>query len=50
LLLKAFDDRIHNEGFQNGFEDLLIPLHGHEMATGLATSVDRYSFRKSRKM
>jgi hypothetical protein len=36
-------------GFKNGLEDLLIPFHGHEMATGLATSVDRCSFIKPRK-
>jgi hypothetical protein len=50
LLLKAFSDRAHNERFQNGFEDVLIPLHGHEMATSLATSVDRSSCKKSRKV
>jgi hypothetical protein len=49
LLLEAFGDSVHNEGLKNGLEDLLIPLHGHEMATGLATSVDRCSFIKSKK-
>jgi hypothetical protein len=50
LLLEAFSDRGHNEGLENGFENILIPLHGHEMATGLVTSVDRCSCRKSRKV
>jgi hypothetical protein len=50
LLLEAFTDKVHNVGFQNDFEVLLIPLHGHEMATGLATSVDRSSCKKSRKV
>jgi hypothetical protein len=48
LLLEAFDDSVYNEGLKNGLEDLLIPLHGHEMVTGLATSVDRCSFIKPR--
>jgi hypothetical protein len=46
LLLDAFGDRVQNEGLENGLEDLLIPLHGHKMAIGLATSVDRCSFTK----
>jgi hypothetical protein len=49
LLLEAFSDRVQNEGLQNGFEDVLIPLNGHEMVTGLATSVDISSYMKSRK-
>jgi hypothetical protein len=48
LLLGAFSDRGRNEGLQNGFEDFLVPLYGHKMATNLATSVD--SFKKSRKV
>jgi hypothetical protein len=50
LLLEAFDDSVHNEGLKNGLEDLLIPFHSHKMATDLATSVDRCSFIKSRKV
>jgi hypothetical protein len=50
LLLEAFGDSVHNEGLKNSLEDLLIPLHGHEMATGLATRVDRCTFIKSRKV
>jgi hypothetical protein len=50
LLPEAFGDRVYNEGLQNGFEDLLILLHGHKMATSLATSMDRCSFSKSRKV
>jgi hypothetical protein len=49
-LLEAFDDTVNNEGLKNGLEDLLIPLHGHEMATSLATNVDRCTFIKSRKV
>jgi hypothetical protein len=41
LLLDGFTDKVHNEGLQNGFKDLLITLHGHEMATGLAACVDK---------
>jgi hypothetical protein len=50
LLLDGFTDKVHNEGLQNGFEDLLITLHSHKMATGLAISVDRSSCRESRKV
>jgi hypothetical protein len=50
LLLEAFGDSVHNEGLKNGLEDLLIPLHGHDIATGLATSVDRCSFNEPRKV
>jgi hypothetical protein len=50
LLLAAFSDKGHNEGLQNGFEDLLISFHGHEMATDLATTTDKSSCRKSRKV
>jgi hypothetical protein len=50
LLLEVFGDNVHNEGLKNGLEDLLIPLHGHKMATGLATSMDRCTFRKSKKV
>jgi hypothetical protein len=50
LLLGAFTERGHNGGFQNGFEDLLIPLYGHKMAIGLATSVYRSSCKRSRKV
>jgi hypothetical protein len=50
LLLEAFGDTVNNEGFKNGLKDLLISLHGHEMATGLATCVDRCTFIKSRKV
>jgi hypothetical protein len=50
LLLEAFGDSVHNEGLKNGLEDLLIPLHGHEMVASLATSMDRSSFIKSRKV
>jgi hypothetical protein len=49
LLLEGFTDRVHNEGLQNAFEDLLITLYSHKMATGLATSVDKSSCRESRK-
>jgi hypothetical protein len=50
LLLEGFTDRVHNEGLQNGFEDFLITLHSHKMATNLATSVDRSSCKESRKV
>jgi hypothetical protein len=50
LLLEAFGDTVNNDGLKNGLEDLLIPLHGHKMATGLATSMDRCTFIKSRKV
>jgi hypothetical protein len=46
LLLDAFGDKAQNEGLENGLEDLLIPLHGPKMVTGLVTSVDRCSFTK----
>jgi hypothetical protein len=46
LLLEAFSNTCQNEGLQNGFEDLRIPFHGHKMAIGLATSVNKCSFRK----
>jgi hypothetical protein len=46
LLPEAFSDRVYNEGFHNGFEDVFIPLCSHEMATGLVTSVDRSSCRE----
>jgi hypothetical protein len=46
LPLEAFTDRVYNEGFQNGFEDFLIPFHGHKMATCLVTSVDKSSCKK----
>ena len=49
-LLEAFNDKVHNEGLQNGFEDVLIALHGHEMAIGLATSMDKSFCKKSRKV
>jgi hypothetical protein len=48
--LEDFGDMVHYEGLKNGFEDLMIPFHGHKMATGLATSVDRNSCRKSKKV
>jgi hypothetical protein len=50
LLLEAFSDEVHNEGLQNGFEDVLIPFHGHKMAIGLVTSMDRSSYKKSGKV
>jgi hypothetical protein len=50
LLLQAFGDSLQNEGLKNSLEDLIIPLHGHEMATGLAIRVDRCTFIKSRKV
>jgi hypothetical protein len=50
LLLEAFGNSVYNEGLKNGLEDLRIPLHGHEMATGLATSVDRCSFNEPKKV
>jgi hypothetical protein len=50
LFPEAFSDSVHNEGLKNGLEDLLISLHGHEMATSLATRVDKCSFIKPRKV
>ena len=49
LLLEGFTDRVHNEGLQKAFEDLLITLYCHKMATGFATSVDKSSCKESRK-
>jgi hypothetical protein len=50
LFFEDFTDRVHNEGLQNGFEDLLITLHCHEILIGLVTCVDRSSCKKSRKV
>ena len=50
LLLEAFIDRVHDEGLHKGFEDLFISLHSHEMMIGLATSMDRSFYKKSRKV
>jgi hypothetical protein len=50
LFFKGFIDRVHNEGLQNGFEDLLVTLHSHKMASGLAISVDRCTCKESKKV
>jgi hypothetical protein len=50
LLLKDFGNRVHYERLKNGFEELMIPLHGYKMATNLGTSMDRSSYKESRNV